>query len=89
MFTAICRKRKKCKECDVSDGDMNRMDCGCVFDKEIGEYETRNGARMAAVAKATKRGTWDGSRSTGFWAVEDANGETVDCGEITRSKCNA
>lgn len=78
-FTAVVYQFRKCVRCDELDhGLFNRLDCGCLWETVVGEYETLNAARLAAMAKSRKKGTWNGGRSTGVWHIESADGSTID-----------
>ena len=89
-FTAIVRLSRKCQECDEDClGDMNKMDCGCCWEKIVGEYATKAAAVGAASSKARRRGTFNGGKATGWYAVEDERGETVACGYVERREASA
>ncbi len=82
-FTAIITKFRKCKECaEVDDGIYAKMDCGCVWEEEVGTYPTVNAARLAAMAKASKKGTFGNpsGRAEGSWRVETEQDGTVEWG---------
>lgn len=78
MFYAIVMKCRKCDECGDDAGMHERIDCGCVWEQEVGSYPTLATARLVAMAKARRKGTWDGGRVYGgLWSVENADREIV------------
>lgn len=82
-YIACCCRRKKCKECDESGaGIFERIDHGCTYDVEIGEYDTAAAARLAAMAKAKKKGTWMGGTPTGSWSVETRENGIIEAGTM-------
>ncbi len=76
QFIAVIYRRKKCPTCDeLDDGYWSRIDCGCLFEVEIGRYATQNAARVAAMgaSRAKGRGRFAGI-CTGDWHVESTDG---------------
>lgn len=70
-FIAVIVKKRKCVECG-EEGFHNRMDCGCMWDEEVGRYPTRSAARLAAMARSRKKGTFGipSGRASGHWTIE-------------------
>lgn len=88
MFKAIVCRKKKCPECDEFDyGFFERMDHGCLFEVEIGEYDTLPKARLAAMgaARAKGRGRHAGI-CTGDWSVESGSDGVVASGQVDRER---
>lgn len=76
QFIAVVYRRRKCQKCDdLDDGYWSRIDCGCMFEVEIGRYATANAARVAAMgaSRAKGRGRYAGV-CTGDWHVESPDG---------------
>ena len=75
-FVAVVYRRRKCGRCDASeDGYWSRMDCGCMFEVEIGHYATVNAARVAAMGASRAKGNGRfNARCTGDWHVESPDG---------------
>lgn len=83
-YLACCyRRNRRCDECDKQDaGIFNRIDCGCVFEVEIGEYESKSVACLVAANMSKRKGTWRGGLPTGHWSVETKEEGTVAAGVV-------
>lgn len=83
-FTACVEAFKKCPQCDEAEaGIWERRDCGCVWEVEMGTYETKATARLAAMAYARRRGTTKQGRMNGSWYIESTEG-MIEGGEIAK-----
>jgi len=76
-YIAVVLKQKKCAEHDADasrgyePGLYERLDCGCVFEVEIGRYATRNAARLVCVRHVKLPGYRQyGGKNTGHWHIE-------------------
>jgi hypothetical protein len=82
-YQAVIFVRKKCPECDGQEaGLFNRIDCGCVWEQIVGEYDDMNTARLVAARKAKLPGRRNyGGVPTGDWNVIDTekDEEVVAC----------
>jgi hypothetical protein len=89
VFTAYVRRAKK-QHCDRCDGlefaDMNRYDCGCMWDAPIGDYDRKGVACMVAARQSMQPGTRNGGINTGGWHVEDDAEGIIEAGEQGRKK---
>jgi hypothetical protein len=72
-YIAIIRRvKKRCPHCEGQDlGDYNRIDCGCLWEEIVGEYDRLNVAAMVAARMARRPGTKDGGVCTKDWLVLD------------------
>ena len=83
-FTACVEAFKKCPRCDEAEsGIWERRDSGCVWEVEMGTYETKSAARLAAMAYARRRGTTMQGRMNGNWHIESTEG-MIEAGTIER-----
>ncbi len=82
MFSAGVEAFRMCPKCDEEGaGIWERRGCRCVWDVEVGTYPTQSAARLAAMAKARRKGTTLQGRMNGNYTIETTDG-IIEAGSI-------